>query len=59
MTDFNTIDIPSEPGTPRIHYLGEILTGYGTAPYKGNTAFLRLSEPVLSRDDASKSGCEG
>ncbi len=42
VTDFNTIDIPGQPGTPRIDYLGEISTGYGNRPYKGNTAFLRL-----------------
>lgn len=42
VSDFNTIDIPGEPGTPRIDYLGEISTGYGNRPYKGNTAFVRL-----------------
>ncbi len=42
MTDFNTIDLPGQPGTPRIDYLGEISTGSGNQPYKGNTAFVRL-----------------
>ena len=42
VSDFATIDLPGQPGTPRIDYLGEISTGYGNRPYKGNTAFLRL-----------------
>ena len=42
VSDYATIDLPGQPGTPRIDYLGEISTGYGTRPYKGNTAFLRL-----------------
>jgi hypothetical protein len=42
VTDFATIDLPNQPGTPRIDYLGEINTGYGNRPYKGNTAFVRL-----------------
>jgi MtrB/PioB family decaheme-associated outer membrane protein len=40
--DFNTIDIPGQPGVPRIDYLGEINTGYGNRPYRGHTAFIRL-----------------
>jgi MtrB/PioB family decaheme-associated outer membrane protein len=40
--DFATIDLPGQPGTPRIDYLGVISTGYGNRPYTGNTAFLRL-----------------
>jgi hypothetical protein len=40
--DFNTIDLPGQPGTPRIDYLGEISTGYGNRPYTGHTAFVRL-----------------
>ena len=40
--DFDTIDIPGQQGTPRIDYLGEISTGYGNRPYRGNTAFVRL-----------------
>jgi MtrB/PioB family decaheme-associated outer membrane protein len=40
--DFDTIDIPGQPGTPRIDYLGEISTGYGNRPYRGNTTFVRL-----------------
>ncbi|HZR25911.1 MAG TPA: MtrB/PioB family outer membrane beta-barrel protein [Vicinamibacterales bacterium] len=42
VSDFATIDLPGSPGTPRIDYLGEISTGYGNRPYKGNTAFVRL-----------------
>jgi hypothetical protein len=42
VTDFNTIDIPGQPGTPRVDYLGEISTGYGNRPYKANTAVVRL-----------------
>ena len=40
--DFNTIDIPGQPGVPRIDYLGEISTGYGNRPYRWHTAFVRL-----------------
>ena len=40
--DFNTIDLPNQPGTPRIDWLGEINTGYGNRPYRGHTAFVRL-----------------
>ena len=42
MTDYATIDLPGQPGVPRIDYLGEIGTGYGNRLYKGSTAFLRL-----------------
>ncbi len=42
VVDFATIDLPGEPGVPRIDYLGEINTGYGNRPYKGNTGFIRL-----------------
>jgi MtrB/PioB family decaheme-associated outer membrane protein len=42
VSDFATIDLPGNPGTPRIDYLGEISTGYGNRPYRGNTAFVRL-----------------
>lgn len=42
VSDFATVDLPGSPGTPRIDYLGEIYTGYGNRPYKGNTGFLRL-----------------
>ncbi len=42
VSDFATVDLPGQPGKPRIDYLGEISTGYGNRPYKGNTAFLRL-----------------
>jgi hypothetical protein len=40
--DFNTVNIPGQPDTPRIDYLGELSTGYGSRPYRGNTAFIRL-----------------
>ncbi len=42
VTDFSTVDLPGQTGTPRIDYLGEINTGYGNRPYTGNSAFLRL-----------------
>jgi MtrB/PioB family decaheme-associated outer membrane protein len=42
ISDFATVDLPGQPGTPRIDYLGEINTGYGNRPYKGNTGFVRL-----------------
>jgi hypothetical protein len=42
VSDFATVDLPGEPGTPRIDYLGEIYTGYGNRPYEGNTGFVRL-----------------
>ena len=42
VTDYATIDLPNQPGTPRVDYLGEISTGYGNRPYKGNSAFARL-----------------
>ena len=42
IVDFATIDLPGQPGTPRIDYLGEISTGYGNRPYKGQTGFLRI-----------------
>ena len=42
VTDFAAIDIPGLENTPRIDYLGEISTGYGSRPYKTNTWFLRL-----------------
>jgi MtrB/PioB family decaheme-associated outer membrane protein len=42
VSDYATIDIPGQPGTPRIDYLGEINTGYGNRPYSGSTGFLRL-----------------
>jgi MtrB/PioB family decaheme-associated outer membrane protein len=42
IADFATLDLPGQPGVPRIDYLGAILTGYGNRPYTGNTAFVRL-----------------
>lgn len=42
VSDFATIDLVGQAGTPRIDYLGELSTGYGNRPYKGNTAFVRL-----------------
>lgn len=42
VTDFATVDLPGQPGTPRIDNLGELSTGYGNRPYRGNTAFVRL-----------------
>jgi len=42
VSDFATIDLPGQPGQPRIDYLGALTTGYGNRPYKGSTAFLRV-----------------
>ena len=42
ISDFATIDLPNQPVTPRIDYLGAVTTGYGNRPYKGSTAFLRV-----------------
>jgi hypothetical protein len=48
VSDFGTIDtngpvgFTDATGTPRIDYLGEINTGYGYRPYKGNTGTVRL-----------------
>ena len=42
VSDWATVDVPGQAGTPRIDYLGEISTGYGNRPYQGNTAFVRL-----------------
>ena len=48
VTDWTTVDQngPVGPfaatGTPRVDYLGELMTGYGWRPYKGSTGFLRI-----------------
>jgi hypothetical protein len=42
VTDYATIDLPGQPGTPRIDYLGLLSTGYGNRPYTGNTGFFRI-----------------
>jgi len=42
VSDFATIDLPGQPGDPRVDYLGGITTGYGNRPYTGNTGFIRL-----------------
>jgi hypothetical protein len=48
VTDFATIDsngpngFYSQTGTPRLDYLGGVVTGYGSRPYEGQTAFVRL-----------------
>ncbi len=42
VSDYATIDLPGQAGTPRIDYLGEISTGYANRPYTGNTGFVRL-----------------
>jgi MtrB/PioB family decaheme-associated outer membrane protein len=42
VNDFATIDLPGQPGTPRIDYLGELSLGYANRPYKGSTGFLRI-----------------
>lgn len=40
ISDFATTDLAD--GTPRIDPLGEITTGYGNRPYKGQTGMVRL-----------------
>ena len=42
VSDYATIDLPGQPGTPRIDYLGLIGTGYGNRPYKGTTGLFRI-----------------
>ena len=48
ISDWNTIDsngpvgFTDATGTPRIDWLGGLLTGYGNRPYEGQTAFVRL-----------------
>ena len=42
VSDFATMDLPGQPGVPRIDNLGEISTGYGNRPYTGSTGFIRL-----------------
>ena len=42
ITDYATIDLPGQPGTPRIDYLGGLVTGYGNRPYTGQTVFVRV-----------------
>jgi hypothetical protein len=46
--DFATIDANGSVGfttptdTPRVDYLGGLLTGYGARPYRGVTTFVRV-----------------
>jgi len=48
IADWNTIDsngsagFTPPTGTPRIDYLGGLITGYGNRPYTGSTAYVRL-----------------
>jgi hypothetical protein len=48
VSDFNTIDtngpvgFAAPTGTPRIDWLGGLMTGYGNRPYTGQTVFVRL-----------------
>ena len=48
ISDWNTIDsngpvgFTEATGTPRIDWLGGLLTGYGNRPYDGQTVFVRL-----------------
>ncbi len=48
IADFNTIDtngpvgFAAATGTPRIDYLGGLVTGYGNRPYTGQTVFVRV-----------------
>ncbi len=48
VSDWNTIDtngpvgFAAATGTPRIDWLGGLLTGYGNRPYEGSRVFVRL-----------------
>jgi hypothetical protein len=49
VNDWATVDqngpvnaIGAATGTPRVDYLGELMTGYGSRPYKGSTGFFRI-----------------
>ena len=48
VSDFNTIDtngpvgFAAATGVPRIDWLGGLMTGYGSRPYKGQTFFARV-----------------
>lgn len=48
VSDWNTIDtngpvgFTAATGTPRIDWLGGLLTGYGNRPYEGSRVFVRL-----------------
>lgn len=48
ISDFNTIDtngpigFAAATGTPRIDWLGGLMTGYGNRPYTGQSGFVRL-----------------
>jgi len=48
ISDFSTIDtngpvgFATATGTPRIDWLGGLMTGYGSRPYTGQTAFVRV-----------------
>jgi MtrB/PioB family decaheme-associated outer membrane protein len=49
VNDWATVDqngpvnaIGQATGTPRVDYLGELTTGYGSRPYKGSTGFFRI-----------------
>jgi len=42
VSDYATLDLPGQPGTPRIDYLGSLTTGYGNRPYKGSTGSFRF-----------------
>ena len=48
VSDFATIDangsvgFTAATGTPRLEYLGELMTGYAARPYSGSNGFVRL-----------------
>ena len=44
ITNFATTNLAD--GTPRIDSLGDITTGYGNRPYKGQTGMVRLIVPL-------------
>jgi MtrB/PioB family decaheme-associated outer membrane protein len=41
VSDFATINLPGTD-SPRIDYLGGLITGYGNRPYTGSTGFIRV-----------------
>jgi MtrB/PioB family decaheme-associated outer membrane protein len=48
VSDWATVDtngpvgVFDATGAPRVDYLGELITGYGSRPYKGSTGFFRI-----------------
>jgi hypothetical protein len=48
VSDWNTVDengpvgFAPETGTPRLEWLGGLMTGYGNRSFSGNSVYLRL-----------------